>query len=422
MRSLLATKAFVEARSVWLYGTLAVWLAAIFSNGLDNSPRTGNVVDDMHPFAGAPFAELLDTVFSSMARWDSVHYLGIANEGYVGGPGEDTEIRSGFFPLYPFLIRLLSFGGAHPAAALIAGYVISIGSYLVALWLLYRLVMVEVGKESVARATLILLACSPFAFYFVAVYTESLFLALIIGAFYAARTGHWAWAGALGALASASRVPGIAVLGPLVVLYFYGPRADRPPLPRVSGMRAMLPRYAPRWDVLWLALVPLGIGAYSAYLARARGDGLAWLHSQGEQGVTGQHSFFPFQGIWEGADRFFTELALLASKDPTTIVKIDVFVNFGALVLIAIGIVGVWRKLGFAYAACALAFIAVPLSATTIGDPLKSFARYATIAFPLFIYLAIVAERRGWTYRIAGAFAVLLIVQTATFARWQWVA
>jgi hypothetical protein len=81
-----------------------------------------------------------------------------------------------------------------------------------------------------------------------------------------------------------------------------------------------------------------------------------------------------------------------------------------------------WKRLPMAYLVCALAFVVIPLSATTSAEPLKSFARYATIAFPLFIWLAVVTERRKATWWVAGAMGVVLIAQTGAFARWQWVA
>ena len=417
--------AFRTVRSVWLAATGAILLAATYASARGNNPGDPGFDKPLltRPFEGAPFADLLDLVFGALARWDAVHYLAIANDGYVGGShGAWEETRAGFFPLYPMLVRVLSGDAAHPAVVLILAQLVSVAAFLAALYLLYRLVELELGDVRVARAAIVLLAASPFALYFVAPYTESLFLAIVIGAFYAARTGHWAAAGILGALATACRVPGIAILAPLVVLYFYGPRADRPPVAAGAGLRALLPRYRPRLDGLWLALVPAGIASFSAYLHLARGDALAWLHNQAEGGVTGSHRFFPFQGVWEGFDWAWHAVTQLASTDPAVGARADDLLNFAALLLVAAALVWMVRRLPFAYVACTLAFVAIPLSATTVGEPLKSFARYATIAFPLFICLAAVCERRRATAWVAGASAVLLLVHTAAFARWQWVA
>ena len=80
--------------------------------------------------------------------------------------------------------------------------------------MLYRLVVLELGRP-LARPTLLLLAVFPAALYFGAPYAESLFLALSVGAFYAARTGRWAWAGTCAAAAAATRNSGVLLMLPL---------------------------------------------------------------------------------------------------------------------------------------------------------------------------------------------------------------
>ena len=53
-----------------------------------------------------------------------------------------------------------------------------------------------------------LIAFCPIAFFFSAVYSESLFLALSLGCILEARRGRWATAGLLGALGAASATAG----------------------------------------------------------------------------------------------------------------------------------------------------------------------------------------------------------------------
>src|ERR1700761_7096449 len=110
-------------------------------------------------------------------RWDSIHYLAIAQRGYAR-PGDAV-----FFPLYPLLIRALGFVvGSDP----LAGVLISAACLAVAMTLLHRLTELELGRPA-ADATVLLLAFAPMSFFFTAVYTESLFLALSLGCVYAAR-------------------------------------------------------------------------------------------------------------------------------------------------------------------------------------------------------------------------------------------
>ncbi|RDJ93342.1 hypothetical protein B4Q13_22535, partial [Lacticaseibacillus rhamnosus] len=67
-----------------------------------------------------------------------------------------------------------------------------------------RLTVLELG-EATADLTVRLLAFGPMAVFLSAIYTESVFLALSSGAFYAGRRGRWASAGILGGLAATSR-------------------------------------------------------------------------------------------------------------------------------------------------------------------------------------------------------------------------
>src|SRR5205807_8975530 len=116
---------------------------------------------------------------------------------------------------------------------------------------------------------------SPMAFFFGAVYSEALFMALSVGLFWSARQGRWLQAGLFGALAGATRSTGLMLAVPALLLYLYGPREDRgpdPPAPEpashpLTGLRSraaraaalLTPRYRLRRDVLWLALLPAGV-------------------------------------------------------------------------------------------------------------------------------------------------------------------
>ena len=121
----------------------------------------------------------------------------------------------------------------------VAGILVSLVSFGIALVLLHQLTDLEFGP-AVARRTVWLIALFPASVFFSAVYTEGLFLALSIGAVYAARKGCWAWAGALGGLAALTRNTGVLIGVAVLLLYLYGPRADRPTPPR-RGAAALHP-------------------------------------------------------------------------------------------------------------------------------------------------------------------------------------
>ena len=163
----------------------------------------------------APFGYLANAIVSPLARWDSVWYLTIAHSGYA-----HIRERMAFFPLYPALIHVL---GWIVRSRLLAGVLISLVAFAIALYLLQQLVRLDFGEE-VAPTTVLLIAFCPMAFFFSAVYTESLFLALSVGSIYAARRERWALCGVLGLLAALSRNGGIALILPTAVIYLYGAR------------------------------------------------------------------------------------------------------------------------------------------------------------------------------------------------------
>ena len=92
---------------------------------------------------------------------------------------------------------------------------------------------------------------------------RALFLALGIGSFYAARRGHWVRATALAALTPhpADRIPrgGAA---PTAVSVWPAGRSTAGDPPR----KRWLPVYRPHWDIVGLALVPVGLVGYFVYL------------------------------------------------------------------------------------------------------------------------------------------------------------
>jgi hypothetical protein len=369
-----------------------------------------------------PFGYFGNLLVSPLARWDSVWYLQIAQSGY-----DHVQSRTTFFPLYPLMVRAVGFV---IRSDLIAGVLISLVCFGVALTVLFKLVALELGDER-ARICVILVAFFPMAYYFSAVYTESLFLALSIGCVYQARLGRWASAGVLGALAAASRNSGIVLVVPIVLLYLYGPRADRPPaLARARGaLDRLKPRYPISPSVAWVLLVPVGLGAYLLFLAISTGHALSpftqeklWFH----------HFDGPFGGVWDGIVAAWGALRQLihGSQSPAYFAPAgggfpeagQNLMLFGFLVGGAIALVGAFRRLPFAYPAYALASLALPLSSPVTFEPLRSLPRYEAVLFPLFMWGAAWVHRRRLELKAVGCFAVLLGLFTAEFAAWRFVA
>src|SRR3954470_12681377 len=384
-----------DALTAFLASRLLVWLVGVLAAAIASPDGAQSALSFDRPDLTHPFGAGLDSLFAPLARWDSVWYLGIAHGGYDG-------TSTAFFPLYPLLVRAITPGG-DPGGLLFAGYFVALLALAGALLLLRKLVELELGAEA-ARRTVWLVAFFPGALWLGVPYSESLFLLLSVGALYAARTGHWAWAGICAALASGTRSAGIVLLVPLALIWWRG--------------RAR--------DLAWLGLAPAGLAAYSGYLAAAKGDAFAYLHLQD---VWFRSFAGPFGAVLDGTRAAWDGLLQLASGSRAHIYFTpaggDPFIAawhnlelFAFLVFALVAAVGVLRRLPLPYGAYMVAALALPLSFTGEPQPLMSLPRFLAVLFPIFMWLA---TRRGYRVLLAVS-ALLLGVLTARYATWHWVA
>jgi hypothetical protein len=346
-----------------------------------------------------------DALLAGAARWDAVWFLAIAGEGY----GTDPQ-RPAFFPLYPLLARA---AGVLVGSTVVGGVLVSLTALAAALYLLRRLTALELGAPA-ARLAVWLTAAFPMSFFFSAVYSEALFLAVSVGCVHAARMDRWATAGVLGLLATATRSAGVVLLVPLAVLLWQH---------RHTG----LARRAP-----WAALVPLGAAAFCGWLALRGGGARAPFDAQAEWY---RELAVPFSGVWEGTVAAWDGARQLLSGSRTPVYFEasggDPFETawanleqWGYLVLAAVGLVGVARRLPPAYAGYVAAALALPLSAPVAPQPLMSLGRFVLVLFPLAMWGGWWLSRRGRTARAAVALVWVagLVVSTGRFATWRWVA
>jgi hypothetical protein len=414
--ALLALRGSEALRAAWRVFwpiRLAVLLVAFFAALSLGPPGQGglgerNAAKFDEPSLTAPIGGFGKLALSPLARWDSVWYLRVADRGYPDGGAE-----AAFFPLYPLLARGLGeLGGGSGGAVLIAAYLVSLAALLGALVVFHRLVSLELGRRLAAPA-LLLLALFPGALYFGAPYSESLFLLVSVGAFYAARTGRWPWAGACLAAAAATRSAGVLLVVPVAVLYVQHVRA--------GGRRA---------DGLWLLLGPAGLAAFALYLGLSQGDPFAFTSVQDfwYRDFAG-----PLVGAWDGlvAAVDGARQLLSGSRDPVYFTKAggDPFriagINLMLFGFLAFALAACWgtlRRLPPAYGIWVVVALLLPLSFPVGPQPLMSLPRFLAVLFPIFMWLALVCEEHGWTERVAGLSGMGLGLFTVQYATWHWIA
>lgn len=314
-------------------------------------------------------------VFEIWNRWDGPHYLDVARYGYRAS-GE-LRFFLVFFPLFPALVRLVMVVVPN---ALASAFVVSTVASVAAAVAFVRLVALDYAPR-LARSTLWLMLIFPTAYFLHIGYTESLFLALTLGSFLAARRERWMRAGVLGALAGATRIGGILLLPALAAEALVG-----------GGAR----RLGARW--LWLGLIPLGLGAYLSINYAVTGDALAFMTLQREHwGVT-------LATPWDGIR---TTIESIGWREPAQ----SQMVGSQVLLFLALGLAGTLASLFVLRAS-----YAVWMAANWLLFACQSFdlstPRYMLAMFPLFILIAMVSANRYmnvlvtvWSLLFMGLFA-----------------
>lgn len=359
--------------------------------------------ETVRPYLGEPqFNEgAAGLLLGPWQRFDTQRYMRIARDGYAAA--EDSV----FPPLYPWLMRGIGSildGGA--AARLAAGLLISNLATLGLLILLYRVVATEHGSQHATR-TLVYLVLFPTGFFLFAAYTESLFLLLALGSFWAGRNGRFAWAGVLGFLAAATRLTGWVLVVPLAFFAFrelpfvlpgqsrFSLHVSRSFISRL--LFAALPGVALvlflllRW---WLGLPPLA-EMYGRY----------WYQTTG---IPGQDIFVAMQTLFLGGEVRRNEIIALS-------------LDFACVLLLLVTTFLTFRRLGMAYGLYAVMLLFFILLPTSSVKPLYSFSRYTLAFFPTFMLLGLWGQK-SWAHRlILYASIALSLFYSGQFFMWGWV-
>lgn len=159
------------------------------------------------------FNDFLD----AWTRWDSPHYIDIAQYGYAGALENGEPLFLVFYPLLPACLRILHlvFGDYR-----LCGILLDILCFAVGCVYLHKITEAEYG-EAAANNTVLLLSVYPFAFFFGAVLTESLFLAISSAFFYHLRRHNWLAVAFVGTLACLTKAQGVVLALPVAVEIIY---------------------------------------------------------------------------------------------------------------------------------------------------------------------------------------------------------
>jgi len=316
-------------------------------------------------------------------RWDAGWFERIARDGY-----EPDDESGAFFPGYPLAIRATT--AITPLGELSAGLMISNLAFLGGLIAVFALTSYEFGK-GMARRTTLLLASFPASFFFLAPYSESLFLLTSALCFWWARHRVWERAAVAGLVAALTRSVGVLLVPALLVEAW----AEVP---------------AKRTRAITWSLVPLlGPAMYSAYWLIRTGDALQPFHAQDSW-----HRTFVFPLVTLGNALW---LGISGIADPRGIYwTADLLLTTVILIPLALR----WRLLKRAYLVYVVASLLVILSYPLPERPLLSAPRFLIVLFPAFWPLASICTRK----RLVPLLAIALVgfaAMAIAFMNWGFV-
>lgn len=313
-------------------------------------------------YPGTPLLQALQQQF--YGNTDARHYIDLALYGY--GSGElfpEQYLMIVFFPLFPWLLRLLNpFGWLDWGILALA---VQPPLFAAAGAGLFALVRDRFGKATAWR-TLALLLVSPASVFFWSPMTESLFLALSVWYVFCLERDRWGGAALLGMLAGLTRAPG-GLLPGLAVLYL---------VQRCRGGRR------PPWFAWGAALAPaLGLGGYFALNQ--------WVYGRWDQYAVYQKEH------WDQGMGLFTETIryhlryLFSWWDSDRTAAVWVCLTAVVCILLAFALLAAAaRCLPASWLGYGLAYLAVTMGATW----LLSAPRYAVALFSLPAALALLLQ------------------------------
>ena len=331
------------------------------------------------------------------ARWDAGWYLNIASGGYRWDPQhQERQQNIAFFPGYPVAIYLLGrFFGGSITAHVTAAVLLSHAAFLWALIYLYRLSRDLCGDGRRTRDVILLIATYPFAVFYGAIYTESIFLLGAVGAIYEFNARRWGRAAAWGLIVGLTRPNGFMLALTLAALGL----AQRIWTRRDSSVRDRLAALAA------IGAPVLGVVLYSIYIWALTGNPLQWSaqHAAWGRTFTGAAPFVRSAEV--AAEHGFEHYARHSPYE---------VINGAAAIFALAAAIPVALRLGIPYAIFLLSNLVPPL---LVGG-FMSIGRVTATMFPIFIWLAIGQSTRT-TVVVAIAFAMLQALAAALFYTWR---
>jgi hypothetical protein len=313
---------------------------------------------------------------NDLAIWDGAWFMRAVRDGWPSHlpmfHGVVLANPIAFFPLFPLLLRALTF--VTGLSAQVVGLWVSALTGLSALLAVGFLTREYTDQARAERAALVF-ALIPGGFAFNLIYNEGLFVTLVALGLLALLRRRWLVAGLLGLLASATSPVGL-------VLAFTC---------AVSSLRAVATRREWRSLVAPL-LAPLGFLTWLAYLWAHTGTWRAWQLTERDGWNSYPSLVYPFQIL----GKFIT--------NPLSPTMTGQILFWGTVAAIGLLVVAYRERPPLEI----LTYVTAAVVLFSISNPVGLRPRFLLLAFPLFTVAA--TRWRGWR------FIALIVVCAASLA------
>ena len=309
------------------------------------------------------------------SHWDGAWYRKIATLGYdYANDGKYHSIA--FFPLFPLVTRgVMTLGLPFEVAGTLVNNLALLGAML----LVYRWAQGHHGISAARWATAVLAWC-PFSLFGTVTYTEGLFLLLTTASLRAFDNRQHGWAALFGAMATATRPTGAALVPAFLLI---ARREQRPAVAYAAALAA-----------------GGGLFLFSVYCAIRFGEPLAFVQVQ--------------RAWYDPNTNWLSIIAGVFTWERKTNL-IPVVMVFGGAYLL-------WNlraklpPVAVAYGFCSLALIIT-------SGVLMSVSRFAYAIVSLSLALGLLfASHPRWGYLTMGLFGILLVHFAIKFTWWQFFA
>lgn len=337
----------------------------------------------------------LEAFLQNWVRWDAQHYVNIATNGYSGAIENGQHLFLVFFPLYPYLMKLVALFVGNVK---LSGILISTLAYAGGCVYLYRL-MIREYSETAAEYAVILISLFPFGFFFGGLMSESVFFLVSAAMLYYIAEHKWWKAVCWGAFATLARVHGILLVVPALLELWVVFRPDKLLLNK---------QYKKLWSFVGrcasFGFMFIGTGIYLLINYVVEGDPFRFMYYQKNHWYNGvQWPWKTLKCIW---DYCFAPGGDLQNK-------MAIWIPEGVLFIVCM-ILLIWgvKKIRPMYYGYAVVYILITYSAAW----LISGARYLACNIPLFMILAVGGEKhKRFLPVLSVVFAMLQMIYLFAF-------